>query len=105
MSVAWWAEPSALDHVADTWPSPSEIVSRKEEMELLKNSLSDEEHQIFELRRTGLSWNEIATRLGGSSQSRRMQLSRGLDRLELCLGHVGLDSSLCGLPAVSDRQS
>lgn len=79
-------EPITLDHVADARLSPSEIVSRKEEMELLKTSLSDEEHQIFELRRAGLSWDEIATQLGGSSQARRMQLSRGLDRLQRCLG-------------------
>lgn len=75
-------EPSALDHVADARPSPSEVVSRKEEMERLRTSLSEEEHQIFELRRTGLSWDQIAIQLGGTSQARRMQLSRGLDRIE-----------------------
>jgi RNA polymerase sigma-70 factor (ECF subfamily) len=75
-------EPNVLDHVADARPSPSAIASRKEEMELLKTSLSEEEHQVFELRKTGFSWDEIAARLGGSSQARRMQLSRGLDRLE-----------------------
>jgi RNA polymerase sigma factor (sigma-70 family) len=81
-------EPGALDCVADAWPSPSEIVSRKEEMELVKTSLSDEEHQIFELRKAGHSWDEIATRMGGSSQSRRMQWARSLDRLERGLGRA-----------------
>jgi len=78
--------PEALDQVGDARPSPSEIVSRKEEWEFVKTSLSDEEHQIFELRGAGLSWDEIAVRLGGSGQARRMQLSRGLDRLKRLLG-------------------
>jgi RNA polymerase sigma factor (sigma-70 family) len=76
------AEPGALDVVADCRPSPSEMVSRKEELELLKSSLTDEEFQIFELRRSGLSWDEVSKQLGGNGQARRMQLSRGLDRLE-----------------------
>jgi RNA polymerase sigma factor (sigma-70 family) len=77
-------ESSSLDQVADARPSPSEVVSRKEALELLRSTLTEEEHQIFELRRAGLSWNEVAAQLGGSGQARRMQLSRGLARLERC---------------------
>jgi RNA polymerase sigma-70 factor (ECF subfamily) len=79
------AEPSALDQVADAQPSPSELLSRKEELEFLKSTLTDQEHEIFELRCAGLSWDDVAQRLGGTAQARRMQLSRGLDRLERCL--------------------
>jgi len=80
------AEPSVLDQMADGRPSPSEVVSDKEALELLKSTLTEEEHQIFELRRAGLSWDEVASRLGGSGQARRMQLSRGLDRFAQCSG-------------------
>jgi RNA polymerase sigma factor (sigma-70 family) len=79
-------ESSALDQVADGRPSPSVVASRKEALELLKRTLTEEEHQIFELRKAGLSWDEIASQLGGSGQARRMQLSRGLDRLAQCSG-------------------
>ncbi len=76
------ADPRALEQVVDAQPTPSEFLSRQEELELVKASLSDEECQIFELRSQGLSWDEVASQLGGSCQSRRMQFSRGLDRVE-----------------------
>jgi RNA polymerase sigma factor (sigma-70 family) len=76
------ADPGVLEQVTDGRPSPSQIVSRREELELLKASLTEEERQIFDLRVGGLSWNEVATRLGGSGPARRMQLSRGLERIE-----------------------
>lgn len=76
------ADPGVLEHVTDGRPSPSQVVSRREELELLKASLTDEERQIFDLRVGGLSWNDVATRLGGSGPARRMQLSRGLERVE-----------------------
>ena len=76
------ADPGVLEQVVDAQPSPSELVSRKEELELLKASLTEGELQIFELRTGGLSWDEVATRLGGSGQARRMQLARGLERIE-----------------------
>jgi RNA polymerase sigma factor (sigma-70 family) len=76
------ADPGLLDEVMDARPSPSQIVSRKDELEVLKTSLTDEERQIFDLRIGGFSWEEVATRLGGSAPSRRMQLSRGLERAE-----------------------
>jgi RNA polymerase sigma factor (sigma-70 family) len=80
------ADPGVLDQVADAHPSPSQIVSRKEELELLTTSLTDEERQIFELRAEGLSWDQVAKRLGGNGQARRMQLSRALERFERQLG-------------------
>jgi RNA polymerase sigma factor (sigma-70 family) len=76
------AESGVLDQVADAQPSPSEIVSRNEELALLKTSLTDAERQIFELRTVGFSWNAVAQRLGGSAPGRRMQLTRGLARIE-----------------------
>jgi DNA-directed RNA polymerase specialized sigma24 family protein len=79
-------EPGVLDEVADPRPSPSGIVSKKEQLELLKSALTEEEHRIFELRIAGLSWDEVGTRLGGSAQARRMQLSRGLERLKRQFG-------------------
>jgi DNA-directed RNA polymerase specialized sigma24 family protein len=75
-------DPSVLEHVTDGRPSPSQVVSRREELEILKASLTEEERQIFDLRVGGLSWDEVATRLGGSGPARRMQLSRGLERVE-----------------------
>jgi RNA polymerase sigma factor (sigma-70 family) len=80
-------EPNALEQTTAKQPSPSQIALQKEQLDLLKASLSDAEHQIFELRSAGFSWDEVATRLGGSGQARRMQFSRGLDRLEHCLSH------------------
>lgn len=74
-------EPGALEQAIDARPSPSEMLSRKEEIDLLKTSLGDEEREVFELRSQGLSWEEVASQMGGTGQSRRMQLSRGLKRL------------------------
>ena len=74
-------EPGALEQAIDARPSPSEMLSRKEEIDLLKMSLGDEEREVFELRSQGLSWEEVASQMGGTGQSRRMQLARGLKRL------------------------
>ena len=76
------AESGVLDQVADAQPSPSEIVSRNEELALVKTSLTDAERQIFELRTVGFSWDAVAKKLGGSAPGRRMQLTRGLERIE-----------------------
>jgi RNA polymerase sigma factor (sigma-70 family) len=79
-------EPGVLEKVPAIQPSPSECVLRSEELELLHNSLTEEERQIVELRNHGFGWEEIASRLGGTGQARRMQLSRVVDRLKERLG-------------------
>jgi RNA polymerase sigma factor (sigma-70 family) len=78
--------PDALGRVADGQPSPSEIVARKEILERMRTLLSDEERQIIDLRNQGLGWDEVATQLGGSGQARRMQMSRGIERVTRQLG-------------------
>jgi RNA polymerase sigma-70 factor (ECF subfamily) len=79
-------DPAALDEVPDRQSSPSEILSKKEQLAQLETFLTDEEQQIFNLRTEGLSWDEVAARIGGSGPARRMQLSRGRERLERQLG-------------------
>ena len=43
--------------------------------------LGSEERQIADLRAEGWEWSEIAGRLGGSAQARRMQLARAVHRV------------------------
>lgn len=76
----------ALEQVADPQPSASEMVSRQELLERMRETLSLEERQIAELRSEGLGWEEVAAELGGSAQARRMQLSRGIERASRLLG-------------------
>jgi len=82
------AEPGVLDRLSDTLPSPSEIVSGKEQLDRLKSALTANEQQILELRALGMTWEEIAAKIGGTGQARRVQFSRGLDRMEQELGRV-----------------
>lgn len=80
------SDAGVIDEVPAKQPSPSECVSQHEELELLQKALTDEERQIVELRNQGFGWEEVAARLGGTGQARRMQLSRVLDRLKEQLG-------------------
>lgn len=79
-------DPALLEQVMDPRPSPSQIVARKDELDALRSWLTKEEWQIFELRVSGFSWEEVAAQLGGNAQARRMRLSRGLDRVERSRG-------------------
>jgi RNA polymerase sigma-70 factor (ECF subfamily) len=78
--------PHELEQLADQQPSPSEVLSRSEVLERLRASLTDEEQRIAELRGQGLGWDEVASRLGGTGEARRRQLSRGIARVARQLG-------------------
>ncbi len=75
-----------LERVATDSPSPSQVVAGRELLERFRQALSDEERQIAELRSQGLAWADIATRLGGNAQARRMQLARAVERVARDLG-------------------
>jgi DNA-directed RNA polymerase specialized sigma24 family protein len=61
--------------------TPSGIVSGKELLKYMAGKLSVEELRMAELRRQGLTWAEVAERLGGTAQARRMQMDRAADRI------------------------
>jgi len=65
---------------------PLDIVAGRELLNRFRESLSVEERQLAEWRSEGLSWAEIAARLGGTPDARRLQLSRAIDRTSRELG-------------------
>ena len=79
-------DPVAMEKLRDVQPSPSEILSRRELLVRMRASLSDEERKIADLRGQGLAWEQIAERLGGNGNTRRMQLTRGIERVGRELG-------------------
>ncbi|HZY84699.1 MAG TPA: sigma-70 family RNA polymerase sigma factor [Gemmataceae bacterium] len=80
-----------LDRMADPHPAPDEAVAGQELLRRFRDSLSGEERQLVDLRGEGLGWADVAARLGGTAQARRMQLARAVDRIarELGLGPDG----------------
>ncbi|HEY2252823.1 MAG TPA: ECF-type sigma factor [Planctomycetaceae bacterium] len=65
---------------------PLDIVAERDLFNRFRQCLSEEERRLAELRSEGLSWPEIAARLGGTPDARRLQLSRAVDRVWLELG-------------------
>jgi RNA polymerase sigma-70 factor (ECF subfamily) len=82
----------ALARVADPRPGPEESVAGAELLRHFRAALSDEERQLVDLRSEGLGWGEVAVRLGGTAQARRMQLARAIDRVARELGLESADS-------------
>jgi RNA polymerase sigma-70 factor (ECF subfamily) len=81
-----------LEDIADDAPSPSDELAGRELLERLRLALNDDEREVAELRSQGLAWAEIAARLGGTAQSRRMQLARAVARVAR---QLGLDEEEC----------
>jgi RNA polymerase sigma factor (sigma-70 family) len=75
-----------LAQVADSGPGPGSVVSGQELLKLFRQGLSDEERQLADLRAEGLAWADIAARLGGTPEGRRMQLTRAIERMAQVLG-------------------
>jgi RNA polymerase sigma factor (sigma-70 family) len=67
-------------------PSPSRHLAGKELLREVRQRLSVDELQLAELRAEGREWSEIAARVGGTSQARRKQLARAVDRVAHQLG-------------------
>jgi RNA polymerase sigma-70 factor (ECF subfamily) len=79
-----------LEQVAAADETPSEIVAGRELLEEARRRLSDEERRLAELRQQGLGWAEIAAKVGGTAQARRVQLARATDRV---LRELGLEEA------------
>ncbi|MHB1558309.1 MAG: RNA polymerase sigma factor [Isosphaeraceae bacterium] len=79
-------EPDAATDAAET---PSQVVGRKELLEIFRQKLSAEERRIADLRGEGLDWAGVSAQLGGTPEGRRKQFSRAIARVE---AEMGLDS-------------
>jgi len=84
-------DPADLDELRDPQPSPSDVLSRRELLERVRASLTEEERKIADLRSQGLAWKEVAEQMGGNEQARRMQFSRGMERVSREFGLEGLN--------------
>jgi len=67
--------------LASADPTPSRVLAGKEILQLVRQSLSEEERRLVDLRCQGLSWEEIADSLGGSADARRKQMARAIDEI------------------------
>ena len=71
--------------VESSSPGPSQLAADHDLTDAIRRRLDDEERRIADLRAEGWEWSDIATRLGGSPQARRMQLSRAVHRVAKAL--------------------
>ena len=66
--------------------SPSRVASGREILAEIRRRLTEEERQVADLRSEGYDWSEIARKLGGTPDGRRMQLKRAMARVTSELG-------------------
>jgi RNA polymerase sigma-70 factor (ECF subfamily) len=69
-----------IDLPNPTGSSPSGIVASQDLWEEIRRQLTTEEWEVAQRRREGQGWAEIAAALGGTSDGRRMQLARAMQR-------------------------
>jgi RNA polymerase sigma-70 factor (ECF subfamily) len=81
---------SAFGAVAGGGPTPSRVLAGKELLARVHEVFTADEREVADLRAQGLAWAEVADRLGGTAQARRVQLTRAADR---AAQHLGLDDS------------
>jgi RNA polymerase sigma-70 factor (ECF subfamily) len=75
-----------LDAVAAAGSGPADALAGRELLDRFRQALTDEERAIVDLRTDGLAWADVAAKLGGTAQARRMQLSRAVERVARELG-------------------
>jgi RNA polymerase sigma-70 factor (ECF subfamily) len=76
----------AIAMQVDERPCPARIAAARDLLVQVRQGLSADERQLAELRGEGCSWPEVAARVGGTSEARRKQLARGLERVMRSLG-------------------
>src|SRR5207249_403517 len=70
------ADSGALATVPDPADDPAEVTADRELLVRVRDGLSPEERPVAEMWAAGLSWDEVATQLGGTAEGRRKQLNR-----------------------------
>jgi RNA polymerase sigma factor (sigma-70 family) len=70
-----------IGEIIDPSPSPSKIAADRDLLEACRNSLTQEERRLADLRALGRTWDEVAAEVGGHPEALRFRLTRGLDRV------------------------
>ena len=68
--------------------TPSQRVAGRELLNEVRKRLSEEENRLVDLRSQGRDWASVAAELGGTSEARRKQLARAVERVERELGLI-----------------
>jgi RNA polymerase sigma factor (sigma-70 family) len=79
----------ALEAAAAGQASPSRVAAGRDLLDAVRQRLTEEERVLADLRGQGHTWEEIAQRIGGTAQARRVQFARALDRVACDLGIDG----------------
>lgn len=77
---------AALKAAIANEPAPGDAIADAEMLNVIRRQLTAEECTIAMLRADCYSWEEIAARVGGKPQARRMQLTRAVARAARELG-------------------
>ena len=70
LSPEW--EPASPDS------SPSHLIQEQDFKETVRARLAKDKQQLFDLKSQGLTWDEIAERVGGRADALRMRLNRSI---------------------------
>jgi|HubBroStandDraft_6_1064221.scaffolds.fasta_scaffold38843_2 DNA-directed RNA polymerase specialized sigma24 family protein len=71
-SLGAYPEPVSADS------DPQRVVAEWDFVDALRSRLTDEDRRLFEFKREGLTWPQIATMVGGQSDALRMRLRRSV---------------------------
>jgi RNA polymerase sigma factor (sigma-70 family) len=74
---------------ASTDPSPSRVVEDSDYLTEFESRLSEWERTIYDYRRQGMSWPEIAGRTGVGAEAIRKRFERAVERVARSLGTPG----------------
>lgn len=80
------ADAKALEAVAGTSSTPSQVLVGKELLQRVRDELSEEERYLVDQRILGRDWPEIAAELGERADTLRMRLTRAMNRVAQRLG-------------------
>jgi RNA polymerase sigma-70 factor (ECF subfamily) len=58
--------------------SPSQLIQEQDFKEAIRARLSKDKQRLFDLKTQGLTWDEIAERVGGRADALRMRLTRSI---------------------------
>jgi RNA polymerase sigma factor (sigma-70 family) len=72
-------------------PNPSEVASDRDLIDAIRRRLGADGRRLADLRADGWEWSDIADRVGGSVQGRRIQFARAIRRVAKSL-HLDRDA-------------